>query len=227
MPRLAHLLLLGFAACAGPATHEQREYTWIWILTGPRDQQVQGEERNAAFAGHFANMGRLAQEGRLLIAGPMGEPRARADQRGIFVLNTPDPSEGIEIASSDPAVRAGIFKLMSESFLTSAPIAEILPRHSAYVAEHGAGAADPGFHSRPYVMLLGRPARAAEDALADLPQAVLAGRLPEGDSAVFWLDFAELAPAQQAVGGRSAAADVSWTWIPWFGSEEIAGLMID
>jgi uncharacterized protein YciI len=226
MFRLAPVLLLGLAACAGSATHDLREYTWIWILTGPRDEQVLGEERSAAFAGHFANMERLALEGRLLIAGPMLEPRASDDQRGIFVLNTPDPSEGIEIASADPAVQAGIFKLMSESFLTSAPIAEIFPRHSAYVAAYGAREANPGFHARPYVMLLGRPARAAEEALSGLPQVVLAGRLPERDSAVFWLDFAELAQAQEIVAGRAAAAAVACTWIPWFGSEEIGGLRL-
>ena len=149
MLRLAPALILGLAACAGPAAHGQREYVWIWILTGPSDGQVQGEDRSAAFAGHFANMNRLAQEGRLLIAGPMMEPRASVEHRGIFVLNTPDTAEGIAIASADPAVRAGIFRLISESFLTAAPIAEILPRHSAHVAEHDAADEGPGYHSRP------------------------------------------------------------------------------
>ena len=48
-------------------------YVLCILKTGPKDAEIKGEERNKIFAGHFANIGRLADEGKLAVAGPFGD----------------------------------------------------------------------------------------------------------------------------------------------------------
>src|SRR5688500_450617 len=50
-----------------------RMYVLCILTTGPKDSEIQGEERKQVFAGPFANIGRLADEGKLAVAGPFGK----------------------------------------------------------------------------------------------------------------------------------------------------------
>jgi uncharacterized protein YciI len=58
---------------------------------------------------HLANIRRLAEDCRLLIAGPFEYEPTDADQslRGIFMLDTETRAEAEELARTDPAVKAG------------------------------------------------------------------------------------------------------------------------
>ena len=58
---------------------------------------------------HLANIGRLAEDGRLLIAGPFAYDESDTDQslRGIFIFDTETRAEAEELARTDPAVQAG------------------------------------------------------------------------------------------------------------------------
>jgi uncharacterized protein YciI len=49
-------------------------------------------------------MGRLAEMGKLLVAGPFGD---KGDWRGIFILDCKDQQEAEELVKADPAVKAG------------------------------------------------------------------------------------------------------------------------
>ncbi len=217
-------LLGSCASTAAPETPAGRAYSWVWLLTGPRDAEVQGEERAAAFAGHFANMGRLSDEGLLLLAGPMAEPLARPDHRGVFVLDVPDLETARAAAGTDPSVQAGIFMVEVENFRTSAPLDEVPARHAAYVANSGEANPPMGFHCRPYVLLTGTPAAAAEHALGKTAARVLmSGRLVDRDTALFCLDLMEAGPAQ-AMADSLGDEGVVWIVIPWFATEEVAGL---
>src|SRR5437868_316000 len=40
------------------------------LKTGPKDAEIKGKEREDIFNGHFANISRLANEGKLAVAGP-------------------------------------------------------------------------------------------------------------------------------------------------------------
>lgn len=224
MRRALPLLLLSAAtSCAAASAPPERAYSWVWILTGPRDAEVQGEARAAAFAGHFANMDRLAQEGSLLVAGPMAEPRASPEHRGIFILRQPELAAARAVAATDPTTQAGIFRLEVEPFLTAAPLAAVPARHDAAVAASGLAEPPMGYHCRSYVLLTGVPAATAARELRGAPAVLVAGRLPQRDAAVFWLDC-ESADAAQDLLRDHRASGVAWTVIPWFGTAEIAGL---
>jgi len=61
-----------------------------------------GKERDKMFKGHFANMKRLAGEGKLALAGPLDGVDG---WRGLFVLSVPDIEEAKTLVATDP-VRA-------------------------------------------------------------------------------------------------------------------------
>jgi uncharacterized protein len=82
-------------------------YVLCILKTGPRDGEVQGDARKDVFAGHFANIGRLAGEGKLVVAGPFGK-NERA-YRGLYIFNVPTVEEAETLVVLDPAVKAGVF----------------------------------------------------------------------------------------------------------------------
>lgn len=84
-----------------------RNYVLAILKTGPNDATIKGDPRTAAFKGHFDNMGRLANEGKLAIAGPFGQNDKAF--RGLFILAVPTVDEAKKLAETDPAVKAGIF----------------------------------------------------------------------------------------------------------------------
>jgi len=82
-------------------------YVLCILKTGPRDAAVKGDERKQIFAGHFANIGRLADEGKLAIAGPFGENDKSF--RGLYIFNVATIAEAEKLVTLDPAVKAGVF----------------------------------------------------------------------------------------------------------------------
>jgi uncharacterized protein YciI len=82
-------------------------YVLCILKTGPKDAEIKGKVREEIFAGHFANIGRLAGEGKLVVAGPFGE-NGRA-YRGLYIFNVPSVEEAEKLVVLDPAVKAGVF----------------------------------------------------------------------------------------------------------------------
>src|SRR3954463_587835 len=62
-----------------------RMYVLCILKTGPKDAEIKGDERKAIFAGHFANIKRLAEEGKLAVAGPFG--KNDKSYRGLYIFN--------------------------------------------------------------------------------------------------------------------------------------------
>lgn len=84
-----------------------KTYVLCILKTGPNDATVQGEERKKIFAGHFANISRLAEEGKLAVAGPFG--KNDRSYRGLYIFNVPTVEEAEKLVMLDPAVEAGVF----------------------------------------------------------------------------------------------------------------------
>src|SRR6185295_7147243 len=74
-------------------------YVLCILKTGPKDAAVQGEERKKIFAGHFANIGRLAGEGKLVVAGPFGENDK--SYRGLYIFNVATIEEAEKLVMLD------------------------------------------------------------------------------------------------------------------------------
>jgi uncharacterized protein YciI len=84
-----------------------RMFVLCILKTGPKDAEVKGDERKAIFAGHFANIGRLAGEGKLVVAGPFG--KNDKNYRGLYIFNATTIEEAEKLVVLDPAVKAGVF----------------------------------------------------------------------------------------------------------------------
>lgn len=84
-----------------------KSYVLCILKTGPKDAEVQGDARKEIFAGHFANIGRLADEGKLAVAGPFG--KNEKSYRGLYIFNVPTVDEAEKLVVLDPAVKAGVF----------------------------------------------------------------------------------------------------------------------
>ncbi len=84
-----------------------KTYVLCILKTGPKDAEIKGKEREEIFAGHFANIGRLADEGKLAVAGPFG--KNDKSFRGLYIFNVATIEEAEKLVMLDPAVKAGVF----------------------------------------------------------------------------------------------------------------------
>lgn len=88
----------------GADAYGMRSYVLVILKTGPTPV-TDPEKRKTMFAGHFANMERLSEEGKLVLAGPFsGDPDG---WRGLFVLAVDDIDEARRLTATDPVIANG------------------------------------------------------------------------------------------------------------------------
>ncbi|WP_338846030.1 YciI family protein [Massilia sp. W12] len=85
-----------------------------------------GAQRDEMFKGHFANMKRLAAEGKLALAGPLDGVEGR---RGIFVLAVEDVEEARKLVATDPVIIQGEMTADFHRFFASAAVSLIPGLH--------------------------------------------------------------------------------------------------
>ncbi|HMP98281.1 MAG TPA: YciI family protein [Cyclobacteriaceae bacterium] len=83
----------------------QENLMFVFLNTNPDRVRISEQEAAELQKAHLQNIGRLAAEGKLLIAGPM------MGGGGIFVLNTSSLDEANEWLQTDAAIRANRFNL--------------------------------------------------------------------------------------------------------------------
>ena len=83
-----------------------KTYVLVILKTGPKDGDFKGKERDDIFAGHMSNIGKMAEEKKLAVAGPF--PKNEKGYRGLYIFNVTTLEEAKAIVETDPAVKAGI-----------------------------------------------------------------------------------------------------------------------
>ncbi len=91
------------ATQVGADEYGMRHFVLVILTTGPTPKPA-GPDRDAMFKGHFANMERLAKEGKLAYAGPLDGVEGR---RGIFILAVGDIEEAKKLVGTDPVISSG------------------------------------------------------------------------------------------------------------------------
>ncbi len=88
-----------------------RTYYMTFLRRGPNWGQARTPEEKAASSGHMANIQRLANCGKLLIAGPfdVGSTPAPDALAGIFIFDVETLEEAVALTQTDPAVQQGRF----------------------------------------------------------------------------------------------------------------------
>ena len=80
-----------------------RQYVLVILKTGPKPVPA-GEARKKMFEGHMANIQRLADEGKLVLAGPFD---GADGWRGMFVFAVKDIDEAKQLTATDPVIVNG------------------------------------------------------------------------------------------------------------------------
>ncbi|MBC5993363.1 YciI family protein [Pontibacter cellulosilyticus] len=132
-------LFIGFAANAqvqnptydkaladslGADDYGMKSYVLAILKTGS-NTTTDKEKLNAYFRGHMENIGRLAKEGKLVVAGPLG--KNDKNYRGIFILDVKTVEEAQKLVETDPAVKAKIFDVELYPWYGSAALPMYLP----------------------------------------------------------------------------------------------------
>lgn len=91
------------AQSLGADEHGMRRYVMVLLRTGPH-RVPDGPQRDAMFKGHFANMERLADEGKLALAGPFD---GVGGWRGMLIFAVPDIETARKLVATDPVIVSG------------------------------------------------------------------------------------------------------------------------
>ena len=102
-----------------------KKYVMVFLKTGSATN-VPKSKSDSAFAGHMQNINRLAESGKLVVAGPFFK---NDKYRGIFILNADSIEEGKKLVESDPAVQAKLLDMELLMWYGSAALAETLEIH--------------------------------------------------------------------------------------------------
>ncbi len=110
----------------GADDYGMKSYVFVVLKTGKT--KIEDKEKSAKiFAGHFSNMSKLAEQGKLVLAGPFVEG---APKRGLFIFNVTTIEEAEELVKTDPAVKAGVFEYELTKLYCSAALMQINEIHS-------------------------------------------------------------------------------------------------
>lgn len=114
-----------FAERVGADDYGMKQYVMAFLKAGPnRDRDsTEAAELQAA---HMANIGRMAEAGKLVLAGPFLDD---GELRGIYVFNVKTIEEARELTASDPAIQAGSLVMELKPWYGSAAMMEINAMH--------------------------------------------------------------------------------------------------
>ena len=113
------------AQAYGADAYGMKKYILAFLYAGPnRDQDsIRAAELQKA---HLLNMGRMADEGKLVLAGPfLGD----GDLRGIYIFNVGTVEEAEALTNTDPAIQAGRLKMELKEWYGSAALMAINDLH--------------------------------------------------------------------------------------------------
>lgn len=113
------------AAKLGADERGMRQYVMCFLKTGPL--KVDDKAKVAELMkGHFGMINRLAEAGKLIIAGPFMEG---GDYRGIYVFDVKTIDEAKALTETDPSIKEGYFKVEFIKWYGSAALMEVNGTH--------------------------------------------------------------------------------------------------
>ena len=114
------------AKTVGADEYGMRSYVMVILKTGP-NKMPEGPERSEMFKGHFANMKRLAEEGKLAVAGPFDGAEG---WRGMFIFAVSDIDEAKALVATDPVIKSGEMVAEYHNYYGSAALMMVNEQHA-------------------------------------------------------------------------------------------------
>lgn len=88
---------------------EMAEYFIVFLRRGPKWTAEMTPEIEKVLEGHFANIKKLTDAGKLVLAGPFSGQGGDSALAGLFIFRVDSIEEAIRLAEQDPGVQAGRF----------------------------------------------------------------------------------------------------------------------
>lgn len=113
------------AASLGADDYGMRQYVLVILKTGPK-KMAAGKERDDMFKGHMANIKRLADEGKLAVAGPLD---GKEGWRGLFILSVKSIDEARKLTETDPVIKEGEMVAEYHTYYGSSALMQVNETH--------------------------------------------------------------------------------------------------
>ena len=138
---LIALLLLGSVNCFAQSKNPQydaqlaqklgaddygmKQYVIAFLKAGP-NRPTDSAARMKLQMAHLKNIGRLANEGKLIVAGPFMDDQSI---KGIFIFNVTTIEEAKKLTETDPAIQAGSLVMELHPWYGSAALMQTVETH--------------------------------------------------------------------------------------------------
>lgn len=103
-----------------------KKYVFCLLKSGT-NTTASKEETKKLFEGHMANIGKLAKEGKLVVAGPF--MKNGRNYRGIYIFNVETIEEAQALVATDPAINAKLLEAELTPWYATAALQETLKIH--------------------------------------------------------------------------------------------------
>lgn len=110
----------------GADDYGMKKYVMAFLKEGPTQLKDSAANMQLQMA-HLKNIGRLAAEGKLVVAGPFLDNQPL---RGIFIFNVETVEEAQKLTETDPAIKAGALVMELHPFYCSAALMQVVPIHN-------------------------------------------------------------------------------------------------
>ncbi len=103
-----------------------KKYVFCLLKSGS-NTTASKEETKKLFEGHMANINKLAEEGKLVVAGPF--MKNDRNYRGIYVFNVETVEEAKKLVETDPAIKANLLEAELTPWYCTAALQETVKIH--------------------------------------------------------------------------------------------------
>jgi uncharacterized protein YciI len=115
----------------GADEYGMKKFVIAFLYRGDRVNEYSEEERAELQKGHMANINRMAEEGKLVLAGPFF---GNEDLRGLYFFDVQSLEEAQALTETDPSIKAGVLKMDLKEWYGSAAL-PLLPELHSKVAK--------------------------------------------------------------------------------------------
>jgi uncharacterized protein YciI len=110
----------------GADDYGMKQYVMAFLRKGP-NKVIDSAKRSQLIQGHLKNIGRMAGEGKLVVAGPFLD---NTDLAGVYIFNVTTIEEAKALTVTDPAVKAGVFAIELHPWYGSALLVQVASQHA-------------------------------------------------------------------------------------------------
>jgi uncharacterized protein YciI len=109
----------------GADDYGMKQYVMAFLKSGP-NHDLDSLEAVKLQSAHMDNIQRMADEGKLIIAGPLMDS---GDLRGIYIFDVRTLEEAAALTASDPAIKAGSLVMELHKWYSSAALPLLYDMH--------------------------------------------------------------------------------------------------